>query len=110
MFGTPRASGPWSCSSIASDVVCRWSICQSGVVQRVVRPGRDVVHLAVCVVRLSGDQETLALGRLLILVFAGLGEFDGEEGSDAGVQVERFAGPAGSDDAGIGMMEAVHLG
>jgi hypothetical protein len=52
----------------------------------------------------------LALGRLLILVFAGLGEFDGEEGADAGVQIERFAGPAGSDDARIGMMEAVHIG
>ena len=66
--------------------------------------------LSRCVVRLSGAQETLALGRLLILIFAGFGEFDGEEGLDAGVQVERFAGPAGSDGAGIGMVEAVHLG
>jgi hypothetical protein len=65
--------------------------------------------LSRCVVRLSGDQETLALGRLLILAFARCGEFDGEEGLDAGVQIEGFAGPAGSDDAGIGMMEAVHL-
>src|SRR6476469_11152593 len=110
MFGTPRASGPWSCSSIASDVVCRWSPLPFRCCPTCCPTRPRCCPLGRCVVRLSGDQETLVLGRLLILVFAGLGEFDGEEGSDAGVQIERFAGPAGSDDAGIGMMEAVHLG
>ena len=47
-------------------------------------------------------------GRLLILAIVRLGEFDGEEGLDAGVQIEGFAGPAGSDGAGIGMVEAIH--
>ena len=48
------------------------------------------------------------LGGLLILVFGRLGKFDGEEGLDAGVQVERFASPAGTDRCGVGMVEAVH--
>ena len=51
-----------------------------------------------------------SLGGLLILVFVGFGEFDGKEGLDAGVQVEGFAGPSGSDGAGVGMLEAVHFG
>jgi hypothetical protein len=42
------------------------------------------------------------------LVVVRFGEFDGEEGLDAGVQVERFASPAGSDRCGVGMVEAVH--
>ena len=63
-----------------------------------------------CVVRLSGDQETMTLGRLLILVLAGCGELEGEEGLDAGVEVEGFAGPARSDDLGVGMIEAVDCG
>jgi hypothetical protein len=37
-----------------------------------------------------------------------LGEFDGEDGLDAGVQVEGFAGPAGSDRLSVGMQEAIH--
>ena len=38
-----------------------------------------------------------------------LSQFDAEEGWDAGVQIERFAGPAGSDDAGLGVLEAVYV-
>ena len=34
-------------------------------------------------------------------------QFDGEEGLDAGIEVEWFTGPAGSDGAGVGMLEAV---
>jgi hypothetical protein len=41
-------------------------------------------------------------------VRARLREFDGEEGLDAGMQIEGFAGPAGSDGLGVGMLEAVH--
>ena len=48
------------------------------------------------------------LGGLLILAFDRLCEFDGEEGLDAGVQVERFASPAGTDRCGVGVVEAVH--
>jgi hypothetical protein len=44
----------------------------------------------------------------LLKVRAQLGEFDGEEGLDAGVEVERVAGPAGPDGFGVGMLEAVH--
>ena len=60
------------------------------------------------VVRLPRYRELHFLGGLLILVFAGLGEFDGEEGLHAGVQVEGFAGPAGSDGAGSRMLEAIY--
>jgi hypothetical protein len=35
-------------------------------------------------------------------------EFDAEQGLDAGVEVERLTGPAGSDGVGVGMLEAVH--
>ena len=35
------------------------------------------------------------------------GELDGEEGLDTGVEVEGFAGPARSDDLGVGVLEAV---
>jgi hypothetical protein len=48
------------------------------------------------------------LRRLLIKVRSWLGKLDGEEGSDAGVQVEGFTSPARSDDAGVGVLEAVH--
>ena len=48
------------------------------------------------------------LCRLLILVQRLLWQFDGEEGLRAGVQVEGFAGPAGSDGTGVGVLEAVH--
>ena len=48
------------------------------------------------------------LRRLSIKVHSRLRELHGEEGLDAGVQVERFTGPARSDRAGIGMLEAVH--
>ena len=44
----------------------------------------------------------------MILAFDRFGEFDGEEGLDAGVQVEGFASPAGTDRCGVGMVEAVH--
>jgi hypothetical protein len=44
----------------------------------------------------------------LIKVHRWLGKLDGEESSDAGVQVEGFTSPARSDGAGIGMLEAVH--
>ena len=44
----------------------------------------------------------------MILVVVRFGDFDGEEGLDAGVQVERFASPAGTDRCGVGMVEAVH--
>ena len=46
--------------------------------------------------------------RLLIKTCGWLREFDGEQGLDAGVQVEGFTGPAGSDGSGVGMLEAVH--
>ena len=79
----------------ASDVVCRGSICQSGVVQGVVSLAGIVVRkayvLSVCL------QNSRSLRGLLISFLALLGEFDGEEGLDAGMQVEGFAGPAGSD-------------
>jgi hypothetical protein len=48
------------------------------------------------------------LGRLLILLWGGFRLFDGEESLDAGVEVEGFAGPVGSDGVGVGMLEAVH--
>ena len=48
------------------------------------------------------------LGGLLILVLGRLVEFDGEEGLDAGVQVEGFTFPAGPDRCRVGMVEAVH--
>jgi hypothetical protein len=44
------------------------------------------------------------------LVVVRFGKFDGEEGLDAGVQVEGFASPAGPDGVGVGMVEAVHRG
>jgi hypothetical protein len=34
--------------------------------------------------------------------------FDGEEGFNAGVQVEDLTGPAGPDRLGVGVLEAVH--
>jgi hypothetical protein len=37
-----------------------------------------------------------------------LGHFDGEEGLHTGVEVEHFAGPAGSDGLGLGMVEVVY--
>ena len=42
----PKALSHSSCPWIASDVICRRSICQSGVVRSVVRPARGVVRLA----------------------------------------------------------------
>ena len=83
------------------------SICQSGVVRRVVRPSPGVVH-SVLVLSVFLAIELHLLGGLLILVFAGLGKFDGEEGLHASVQVEGFAGPARLDGAGSGMLEAFH--
>ena len=50
-----------------------------------------------------------SLRGLLIKLFWLFGEFDGEEGLDAGMQVESFAGPAGPDGSGVGMLEAVHF-
>ena len=44
----------------------------------------------------------------MILVVVRFGKFDGEEGLDAGVQVEGFASPAGTDRCGVGMLKAVH--
>jgi hypothetical protein len=49
-----------------------------------------------------------SLRGLLIKVLVRRGEFDGEEGLDAGTQIEGFVGPAGSDGLGVGMLEAVH--
>ncbi len=46
----------------------------------------------------------------MILALGRFGEFDGEEGLDAGMQVEGFASPAGPDRCGVGMVEAVHRG
>jgi hypothetical protein len=52
---------------------------------------------------------TAQLCGLLIKIFGLLfGEFDGEEGLHAGIQVETFAGPARSDRLGVEMLEAVH--
>jgi hypothetical protein len=46
-----------------------------------------------------------------LLILLGLfGEFDGEQGLHAGVQVEDFTGPAGTKSARVGMLEAVHPG
>jgi hypothetical protein len=47
------------------------------------------------------------LGRLLILLGL-LGEFDGEQGLHAGVQVEDLTGPAWTDDPSVGMLKTVH--
>jgi hypothetical protein len=52
----------------------------------------------------------LALRGLLILAVVRFGEFDDEEGLDAGVQVEGFASPTGPDGVGVGVVEAVHRG
>ena len=60
------------------------------------------------VVRLPRYRKLHCLGGLLILAFVRFGEFDGEEGLDAGMQVERFTGPTGLDGASSGMLEAIH--
>ena len=53
--------------------------------------------------------QTLDLsGGLLIKVSRLFGEFDGEQGLHAGMQVEGFTRPAGSDGAGGWVLEAVH--
>ena len=49
-----------------------------------------------------------SLCSLLIKILCPLGDFDGEEGLHAGVQVEGFTGPAGANRSGVGMVEAVH--
>ena len=48
------------------------------------------------------------LRRLSIKVDSRLGELHGEQGLNAGVQVEGFTCPARSNGAGIGILEAVH--
>ena len=55
-----------------------------------------------------GGTEGDWLRRLLIKVHSRLWEFHGEEGLEAGVQVEGFTCPARSNGAGIGMLEALH--
>ena len=50
-----------------------------------------------------------SLRGLLIKVGLRLRQLDSEKGLDAGLEVERFTGPAGSNEGGIGMMEAVHV-
>jgi hypothetical protein len=45
---------------------------------------------------------------LLIKILRLPGEFDGEQGLHAGVQVEGLTGPAGSDGSGVGVLEAIH--
>jgi hypothetical protein len=50
----------------------------------------------------------IQLRGLLIKIRGRLGECDGEEGLDAGVEVEGFTGPAGSNGLGVRMLEAVH--
>jgi hypothetical protein len=47
---------------------------------------------------------------LLILLLGLFGEFDSEERLDAGAEIEGFAGPAGPDDLGVGVLEAVDRG
>ena len=44
----------------------------------------------------------------MIKVPSRFGKLDGEDGLDAGVQVEGFTRPARLDGAGVGMLEAVH--
>jgi hypothetical protein len=48
------------------------------------------------------------LGGPLIKLFWLFGQSDGEEGLHAGVEVESFTGPAGSDGSSGWMLEAVH--
>jgi hypothetical protein len=50
----------------------------------------------------------MALRRLLIKAYGLVREFDGEQGLHAGMQVEGFTCPAGTNRAGIRMLEAVH--
>ncbi len=47
-------------------------------------------------------------GRLLIKFCRLFGQFDGEQGLDAGVQVEGFTVPAGPDRLRVWVLEAVH--
>jgi hypothetical protein len=63
------------------------------------------VLLHTCI--LASGTKTLLGRRLLILLWL-LGQFDGEEGLHTSVEIEHFAGPAGSDGLGVGMVEAVH--
>ena len=44
----------------------------------------------------------------LLIVLRLFGEFDGEQGLHAGVQVEDFTAPAGTNGARVGVLEAVH--
>ena len=44
----------------------------------------------------------------LLILLRRVGEFDGEQGLHAGVQVEDFTGPAGTNRLSVGMLEAVH--
>ena len=63
-----------------------------------------------CCQYLSRTTTAPLCGLLIKLLGLPLGEFDGEESVDAGVQVEGLTGPAGSDSGGVWMVEAVHLG
>ena len=46
--------------------------------------------------------------RDLLILLGRLGEFDGEQGLHAGMQIEWFTGPAGQNGTGVGMLETVH--
>jgi hypothetical protein len=54
-------------------------------------------------------QRSYSLGRLLIKIQLRRGEFDGEQGLRAGMQIEGFTCPAGPDGSRLRMLEAVHL-
>jgi hypothetical protein len=54
-------------------------------------------------------QRSHSLGRLLIKIQLRRGEFDGEQGLRAGMQIEGFTCPAGPDGSRLRMLEAVHL-
>ena len=56
----------------------------------------------------DGAAASGSLRSLLIKISDRLGQFDGEQGLDAGVQVEGFTSPAGPDGLRVGMLEAVH--
>ena len=48
--------------------------------------------------------------RSLLILLRLFGEFEGEQGLHAGVQVEDFTAPAGTNRLSVGVLEAVHPG
>jgi hypothetical protein len=61
-----------------------------------------------CGTSLPGRHAHLRLRGLLIKVFGLIGELDGHQGLDVGVEVEGVTGPAGSDGFGVLMLETNH--